>query len=136
VLKRPRFTPLNIPEQRSPKNFSIHLYLTPVTRRGFTRVIQQREALQDNSLQRLLAGVRDLSKILKGLRKLTNLPEDNIWYSDKIITSSVTLLRSYIARTLPGLWIVYVQWLHSCTAGIVSATCHLLSRSFPGQSLD
>jgi hypothetical protein len=40
--------------------------------------------LHDHSLERLLIGVRDLSKLLKELRKLSNLPQDNIWYSDKI----------------------------------------------------
>jgi Fungal specific transcription factor domain len=40
--------------------------------------------IQEHGLERLLAGVRDLSKILRELRKLPKLPEDNIWYSDKI----------------------------------------------------
>jgi hypothetical protein len=40
--------------------------------------------MHDHSLEHLLVGVRDLSKLLRKLRKLSYLPEDNIWYSDKI----------------------------------------------------
>ena len=40
--------------------------------------------MHDHSLERLLVGVRDLSKLLKELRKLSYLPEDNIWYSDRL----------------------------------------------------
>jgi hypothetical protein len=40
--------------------------------------------LREHGIDRLLEGVRELSKLLKEIRKRPNLPEDNIWYSDKI----------------------------------------------------
>jgi hypothetical protein len=84
MLKRPRFPPLNIPETEKPEEFFYPSISNPSDPSRFRQGDSTERGMQDHSLQRLLAGVRDLSKILKGLRKLTNLPEDNIWYSDKI----------------------------------------------------
>jgi hypothetical protein len=84
VLKRPRFPPLNIPETEKPEDF----FYPPVSNSSDPSKFRDYDSseinIHDHSLERLLVGVRDLSKLLKELRKLSNLPEDNIWYSDKI----------------------------------------------------
>ena len=84
VLKQPRFPPLNIPETERPEDFFYPPVSNPSDPSRFRQDDATERDMQDHSLERLLAGVRDLSKLLKELRRLSNLPEDNIWYSDKI----------------------------------------------------
>ncbi|KAN0122911.1 Fungal specific transcription factor domain containing protein [Hyaloscypha variabilis] len=84
VLRQPRFPPLNIPETERPEDYFYPPVSNPSDPSRFREDGETMRDMHDHSLGRLLAGVRDLSKLLKELKRLSNLPEDNIWYSDKI----------------------------------------------------
>jgi hypothetical protein len=84
LLKQPRFPPLDIPETDRPEDFFYPQISNPGDPSRFRGDDATSQTMHDHSLERLLVGVRDLSKLLKELRKLSYLPEDNIWYSDKI----------------------------------------------------
>ena len=84
VLRQPRFPPLNIPETERPEDYFYPPVSNPSDPSRFREDGETKRDMHDHSLERLLAGVRDLSKLLKELKRLSNLPEDNIWYSDKI----------------------------------------------------
>lgn len=84
VLKKPRFPPLAIPETEKPEDYFYPSVSQDSDPSKFRRNESVERDLQEHGIDRLLEGVRDLSKLLKEIRKRPNLPEDNIWYSDKI----------------------------------------------------
>jgi hypothetical protein len=84
LLKQPRFPPLDIPETEEPEDFFYPLISHPSDPSRFRGDDATNKNIHDHSLERLLVGVRDLSKLLKKLRRLSYLPEDNIWYSDRL----------------------------------------------------
>ncbi|KAH7363779.1 fungal-specific transcription factor domain-containing protein [Rhexocercosporidium sp. MPI-PUGE-AT-0058] len=74
LLQKPRFPPLKLPRTAQPQT---------VVQPNNDFTIEHVEVISP-SLEFLLANVRQLSKTLRLLRQQATMPDEDIWYSDKI----------------------------------------------------